>query len=575
MSLQGTIETFAIADVLRLLAATNKSGRLQVQGPSRSGTVWVDNAKVLAAEAPTVSHADGPADVLFQLLRFDRGSFRFDLDKYPPAPGEPVEIELALGEAELMLAEWRDLERSIPSTEAWVSLARELRDATVTIGADQWRTVGAIGSGRVVSALGEALGLGELDIFRAVDQLLKLGLVEVGARPATVAALEAPATSPAGIAPPGTAPISGTSGSGIAPLTAPPPSAPPPTSPPEQAGGEDSARPLATDVNSPAAAAPTANGAVPGSLTGSAASDAATWPRAEAPPVAAEAPPFVSFSPPPAAPTPPPDTAAPSDPARRDTAGLTQPATPEVAPGFAQGYEIPAAADVPAPGTGEEAASPLGEYPYGSSRYGAGDHARPSVSEPAPSSTFAFEAPAAAELDAASSTPTAERENGSTSWAPLAPPAAPDAEARPGEADSPTQPASEVARARALFEAPAPPPPPAPPLPSRDTPSAPGGWSPASWFEGSTPERLAPPPPPPPPPGGPGGWGEPVRAEVGPDGSVLTAPGEATADAGEAKADTDAPEDAANIERQLFNLSERAREAVKRSSGLFDGRSRR
>jgi hypothetical protein len=30
-------------------------------------------------------------------------------------------------------------------------------------------------------------------------------------------------------------------------------------------------------------------------------------------------------------------------------------------------------------------------------------------------------------------------------------------------------------------------------------------------------------------------------------------------------------EDAANIERQLFNLSERAREAVKRSSGLFDG----
>jgi hypothetical protein len=34
-------------------------------------------------------------------------------------------------------------------------------------------------------------------------------------------------------------------------------------------------------------------------------------------------------------------------------------------------------------------------------------------------------------------------------------------------------------------------------------------------------------------------------------------------------------EDPANIERQLFNLSDRAREAVKRSSGLFEGRSRR
>jgi hypothetical protein len=42
----------------------------------------------------------------------------------------------------------------------------------------------------------------------------------------------------------------------------------------------------------------------------------------------------------------------------------------------------------------------------------------------------------------------------------------------------------------------------------------------------------------------------------------------ARADAGEGRG-----EDAANIERQLLHLSERAQEAVKRSSGLYDGRS--
>ena len=87
MSLQGTIETFAIADVLRLLAATNKSGRLQVQGVSRAGTVWVDSGKVLAAESPNTPHERATADVVFQLLRIDRGSFRFELDRAPGPAG--------------------------------------------------------------------------------------------------------------------------------------------------------------------------------------------------------------------------------------------------------------------------------------------------------------------------------------------------------------------------------------------------------------------------------------------------------------------------------------------------------
>ena len=114
--------------IVQGLAATSKSGRLHVQGPSRSGTIWVDNARLLAAESPTTPHVDGPVDVLFQMLRFERGSFRFEIDKYPPDPGEPLDIDLALGEAEAMLQEWRELEARIPGTDSWVSLAGSLRD---------------------------------------------------------------------------------------------------------------------------------------------------------------------------------------------------------------------------------------------------------------------------------------------------------------------------------------------------------------------------------------------------------------------------------------------------------------
>ena len=180
MSLQGTIETFAIADVLRLLAATNKSGRLQVQGVARAGTVWVDSGKVLAAESPNTPHERATAEVVFQLLRIDRGSFRFELDRSPAQAGEPIEIETALSEAEGMLGEWRELERLVPSVDARVSLRSELGEQSVTVSAEQWKTIGAVGGGRTVSALGDALGSGELATVRSVSQLVDLGLVDIG-----------------------------------------------------------------------------------------------------------------------------------------------------------------------------------------------------------------------------------------------------------------------------------------------------------------------------------------------------------------------------------------------------------
>jgi hypothetical protein len=85
-------------------------------------------------------------------------------------------------------------------------------------------------------------------------------------------------------------------------------------------------------------------------------------------------------------------------------------------------------------------------------------------------------------------------------------------------------------------------------------------------FEGGTHERLAPPPPPPP-------------LMVGAQGATTVGvhPGMVdVADPPQPGADQYgvSVEDADDIDRQLFNLSPRAREAVKQSSGLYDARER-
>lgn len=180
MSLQGSIETFAVADVLRLLAATSKTGRLQVQGPTRSGTVWVRHAQILGAESVSSPFAVEPADVVFQLLRFERGSFRFELDELPADEVAPSDIEVVLAEAEAMLGEWRDLEARIPSAQSWVTLQPQLRADAVTLDPDEWSAVVMISVGCSVADLGTALRLGELHTARVVARLLDLGLVDVG-----------------------------------------------------------------------------------------------------------------------------------------------------------------------------------------------------------------------------------------------------------------------------------------------------------------------------------------------------------------------------------------------------------
>lgn len=181
VALQGTLDTFALPDVLRLLAATKKTGRVHVTGPRGTGSVWVDAGAVGAIDAPNAPHATEPIDALFELLRFDQGSFTFDGEATAGAAHELVEVEELLSAAEALLVEWRQIESVVPSMDAWVTLRRELVAPTVTVDRAQWITVVAVGSGATVRGISDELRLSELPVTRAVRDLVELGLVTIDA----------------------------------------------------------------------------------------------------------------------------------------------------------------------------------------------------------------------------------------------------------------------------------------------------------------------------------------------------------------------------------------------------------
>ncbi len=182
MALQGTLDTFALPDVLRLLAATKKSGRLRLTGPRGTGVVSVIGGSIGVIDAPAAPHAVEPVDALFELLRFEQGSFTFDADAEPDMDGSSGnDVEELLSGAESLLLEWREIESVVPSMDAWITLRRHLAGSKVTIAGPQWLSVVAVGSGATVRQMADDLEMGELPISRAVRDLLELGLVELEA----------------------------------------------------------------------------------------------------------------------------------------------------------------------------------------------------------------------------------------------------------------------------------------------------------------------------------------------------------------------------------------------------------
>ena len=248
MSLQGTLDTFGLQDVLSLLSTTKKKGELQVRGPGFAGSVWMDEGKLVGAEVPRCPTL---VDAVFELMRLPEGEFSFVGDSPVRGPMTEASVGDVLGDAEERLIEWNDIAVHIPSVHVKLELAPAAPSSQVNLDPDQWRLVVASGHGVTLAELAEAMGMGEFQICRTAKALVENGLATAVpvAPPATPAG--PPAAAPAQEAParpqPAAAPVQEA------------PAAPPPAPEPEpvaQAPAAQPAAPTPEPAPAPAAEAP-------------------------------------------------------------------------------------------------------------------------------------------------------------------------------------------------------------------------------------------------------------------------------------------------------------------------------
>jgi hypothetical protein len=232
VALQGTLDTFELADVLRLLTGSAKTGRLVVRHPGAvAAALWFDGGSVVGGSLNSTDASVGSTDasvgstdasvgstdasvddVMFEMVRLPDGEFMFDPALTPLVPLPPVSAEALLSAAQERLIAWSEIQAVIPSMDTQVHLVPTLPSAEMVIDANRWQILALAAGAPTVRWLGRSVGDPDMEICRRVKDLVEMGLVTVAAARAEAG----PESAPGSLDAPRSG-ASGESGEGVMP----------------------------------------------------------------------------------------------------------------------------------------------------------------------------------------------------------------------------------------------------------------------------------------------------------------------------------------------------------------------
>lgn len=180
MSLQGTLRTLGIAEVLEFLANRGATGRLDISAESGAATYWMMRGEVAEVEFDFEREAGwDAAEATYYALAELEGTFHFDEDQIPEHGLETERVDSVLGRTAVIADGWSDVEVTIPTPDHWLSRSNRL-DGSVTIEPAWWSAIEAIGAGRSSRHLASDLDMRALAASSMAADMARSGLIEVG-----------------------------------------------------------------------------------------------------------------------------------------------------------------------------------------------------------------------------------------------------------------------------------------------------------------------------------------------------------------------------------------------------------
>jgi len=240
MALKGNIETFYLSSILQLLAQDKKTGILTIAEKGRMVRVYIKNGNIVYAvgtqkevrlgyllrtkgiisaeelqKALTLAKQRNEKlgkilvekgfisvetlkkfihqqvrDILYDLFLWKRGDFEytdqeFSLDQEFVTELNHMEVIL---EGTRRVDEWEILRKNIPEPQMVFKINRSVEEKrdTINLTANEWRIISLVDGSRTVQQIVEDSGNDEFSVYRVINSLISSGLIEPGARMATI-----------------------------------------------------------------------------------------------------------------------------------------------------------------------------------------------------------------------------------------------------------------------------------------------------------------------------------------------------------------------------------------------------
>lgn len=180
MTLRGALSSFPLETIVQLIAATAKTGQLEVRSRSESGTLGFAEGRLVSAQ----SGDDSDYAALGAVFALADGEFEFVPWGDPPPANLSGDLNQLLDRAVVQRDRIIADRELIPDDRMRFVLSdRAAAEGEVRLSAEQWRTLLAVGSDRDLTAIAGQLKLGRLAALSVLADLVRSGIVATVAPP--------------------------------------------------------------------------------------------------------------------------------------------------------------------------------------------------------------------------------------------------------------------------------------------------------------------------------------------------------------------------------------------------------
>jgi len=171
--LKGDLAQLSLLDILKMLSAGKRSGRLDIHQGAKSGEIYLQDGTLVHA----VSGTHLGEQVVYTLMGWLEGDFSFTPDVEAPEQSINASSEQILLEAARQADQWRDIKDVLSSTDTVFNISATGSTNTVSLKPIEWQVLAQINGERSVIEIADLLDLQEFEVAKIIYGLTTAGLL--------------------------------------------------------------------------------------------------------------------------------------------------------------------------------------------------------------------------------------------------------------------------------------------------------------------------------------------------------------------------------------------------------------